>query len=243
MIHHHHHDTPSPSLARGYRHITVNILVHTLFFHTQKESSDQLMQVMDLDELEAMDLDELEGSIKRVSKTPRQLSLSMTDQIADMIRPNITAWLENDTSSDRKSGKTFIDELKNNYIQRTRFPKLDQPPERDWRAALKSVAQELELEHGPIVMETVVNKWLSKTRSPDATFVRPKAYKWLRHLEHHPPKNANWFPKHAIEVAFKSFRLRGTLKSFKKYLCVKRRQQNLPTIMPQVHVAGLFRLC
>ena len=191
-----------------------------------------------------MDLDELGVSIKRASKTAQQLSQSMKDKFADTLRPKITTWLENDTSSGRKSEKEFIDELKENYIRRTRFPKLGTNRETDWRMALESAAQELVPEYGQTVMETVTKKWLGrkKPRSPDPEFVLPKAYKWLQHLESHPPKDVNWFPKHAIEVTFKAFRLKGTLNSFKKYLCAQHRQKKLPKIMPHVDVAGVFRL-
>ena len=189
-------------------------------------------------------------TVEQVAKGARQLLHMTLQRIADTLdwdtlRSQISTWLKRDTSPGRGSSKPFIDKIKRIYILRTRFPEPGEFCASNWRQVLTSAAQEIQLEYGPEVLETVRKTWLSKKRNPDADFVKPQAYKWLAYLdnnkkkESNPPKYQSWFPKYAIEIAHIAFRLKMTPESFRKYLCVGHRRKHLPTILPQVDVAGL----
>ena len=186
-----------------------------------------------------MDFDDIRIKLEELEKTALQLP-NVIDIVARMIRPKIKTWLEKDTSAGRKSDEAFIDDLKRIYILRTRFAEPDKS-QVHWRTGLLLAVEELKLK--PEDSSHVTDTWLRKTRSPDLDFVKPKAYKFLLHLERILPKDQSWFIKHAIEVTFKAFELKGKLESFKTYLRQPFRQKQLPRIMPQDTVTGLLCPC
>ena len=164
----------------------------------------------------------------------RQLDATDLEKIADELRPKIESWIENGKavrSGGRKSEKPFVEEVKKFYILRKHFPKQDEHPVK-WQETLELAVEHLEpTYHG--VRDHVKKKWLDTRRNPGPEFLQSRSYKWLQHLETHPPTKS-WFPEYAVEVTFKAFRMKGKLKTFENYIRSSSRWKKLPSILPGV---------
>lgn len=76
--------------------------------------------------------------------------------------------------------------------------------------------------------QTLNTKYLKQ--SPIERFLTAHAYKWLQWHETHPPKDSNWYPDLAIEVARKLFQLKGNPDTFLRYLDNTSRRNMLKSI-------------
>ena len=100
-----------------------------------------------------------------------------------------------------------------------------------WREILESCAKQLKVLYPPQSSEIdrAIEKYLQK--SPAQDFLKAKAYQWLKYLEANPRPASTWFPHHAVEVAFKAFRLKGQLGNFMRFLGHRSRRQHLALIL------------
>ena len=100
----------------------------------------------------------------------------------------------------------------------------------DWRRALRFCSEKLKKKHAQESAD--IDKFVAKTskKSPVEHFLKEIAYRWLKYLETHPPSHASWYPKWAVEMAHKVFRLKGKLKTLRKYLSDDSRIKALKSI-------------
>jgi len=99
----------------------------------------------------------------------------------------------------------------------------------EWRDVFKSGAEKLKdkYPHQAAEIDKTVIRYLAK--SPVEGFLTAEAYKWLQYLENNRPQGS-WYPRLAVEVAHKVFRLKGKIATFRKYLDYAGRRQTLESI-------------
>ena len=134
-----------------------------------------------------------------------------------------TEWL--DKVSRGRSTKAWREELTKKLVQHTVFH-----GRLGWREVVESSAKDLKAKYPDKSknIEKVRKRYLNKCPLEDMSTA--KAYQWLQYLETHPPKGSAWYPRSAVEVAHKVFRMEGKLTTFQKYLNKGARKRLLKSI-------------
>ena len=151
---------------------------------------------------------------------------------ADACREDISNWMDTALPARRGSTSVWRAELVKVVVRQAVLKKAV------WRKIMQSseIVLKNKFPQSAHNITTTIKQYL--LRSPVEAFLKAKAYKWLQYLETHPPNNCNWYPRLAVEVAHKVFRLRGKLATFRRYLNHPARIKTLECI--RIFVTGQF---
>ena len=151
---------------------------------------------------------------------------SITD-LANDCRKKIDQNWDGILSTDRVSVSPWKDELK---LMIVRDLIVQRKRKTDWRRTLQSCTEKLKGKYANKSAD--IDKFVAKNskKSPVEHFLKGFAYRWLKYLETHPPSDASWYPKLAVEMAHRVFRLKGRLETLWKYLMDASRIKALKSI-------------
>ena len=149
-----------------------------------------------------------------------QIKDEQLESFADFCRSQIRSWIATQECT----------KWQGNYKNRVVSEVLLATKQR--REILEDAAQQL-METNPDIIDKIrktINKDLKRSRNEE--FLKEHAYKWLQYLQRNPfvTKAYEWYPRDAVKVAHRAFRMRGKLQTFVTYLGNHHRSRRLGSI-------------
>jgi len=169
------------------------------------------------------------------TKTHSYEQLRLTDELADKqlnsfaenCRPQIKSFI--DTKKSNKTSLSWREDYKNRIFGAILLA--TKGHKNIFEEALRQILEKYP--HETLEIKKAVKKSLRDG------VLRAEAYKWLKYLNNPGvAEDYAWYPRHAVKVAHRAFRLTGNLKTFTTYLSHPSRKLKLKSIpLPDICVS------